>query len=193
MKVEEVQPAQDEPLEKVRSEIARDLVERDAARRLAIRRAEAALAAARAGKSLGELFPPAPSKEQKSGREPVKLGGQVVAAEETGSFNPGGDYVPRAGAVPGLAADAARAERGQLLPKVYTSEDAAVVGQVKERTRPDPARFPQAREEIALRLRDRRQAQVLTAWMKQLRDRAKIEVNEAFLRGEVAASPVDLE
>jgi hypothetical protein len=95
--------------------------------------------------------------------------------------------------VPGLAADAARADAGQALPRVYQSSEAAVVAQVKERRRPDPARYAEAREDVVRRLRARREAQIEAAWVKELRERATVRVNEAFLRGEVAAPSVDLE
>lgn len=190
IKVEEVQAAKDQPLEQVREAIARELLEEDAAKALALKRAEGALAAARGGRSLSALFPPA---GQAGTRAPAKGGGPAIASEETGSFTPSGDFVPRAGAVPGLAADVARAEAGQLLPTVYQSSEAAVVAQVKERTRPDPARYAAARPDVERRLRARREAQVEAGWLKVLRQRASVKVNEAFLRGDVSAPPVDLE
>jgi hypothetical protein len=61
-----------------------------------------------------------------------------------------------------------------------------VVAQVKERQRPDPALYDRQREEVAARLGARRQTEVETAWMKTLRDGAKIQVNDALLRGTVA-------
>jgi peptidyl-prolyl cis-trans isomerase D len=194
VKVEEVQPAADVPLEQVRVAIARELAETEAARSVAERRAEAALAAARAGKPLATLFPPAAQAgaEKAKKKDPGKAG-PAIAAEETGPFTPSGDFVPRAGVAPGLAGDAARAEAGQLLPRVYQSSDAALVGQVKERRRPDPARYAEARDEVAQRLRARREGQIESAWVKQLRERATIRVNEAFLRGDVGTPAVDLE
>lgn len=196
IQVEEVQPAQDRPLAEVRGAIARELAEVDAARSVAVRRAEAALAAARAGKSLTALFPPAgqTGAGEKAEKKTVPARGRpAIAAEETGPFTPSGDFVPRAGLVPGLAADAARAEAGQVLPRVYQSSDAAVVAQVKERRHPDPAGYAQAREEMARRLRARREGQIASAWVRQLRERATVRVNEAFLRGDVGLPPVDLE
>ncbi len=190
IKVEEVQPAKDQPLDQVREAIARELVEGETAKALALKRAEAALAAARAGKSLSALFPPA---GQAGKKEPAKGAGPAIAAEETGPFTPSGDFVPRAGAVPGLAADAAKADAGQLLPRVYQSSEAAVVAQLKERTRPDPSRYAQARPDVERRLRASREAQVEGAWVKGLRERASVKVNEAFLRGDLAAPPVELE
>jgi hypothetical protein len=61
-----------------------------------------------------------------------------------------------------------------------------VVAQVKERQRPDPAKYDRQRDEVVARLGSRRQAEVEAAWMKTLRDGAKIRVNDAILRGGVA-------
>jgi hypothetical protein len=61
-----------------------------------------------------------------------------------------------------------------------------VVAQVKERQRPDPAAYDRQREEVAARLGSRRQAEVENAWLKTLRDGAKVKVNDALLRGTVA-------
>ncbi|HEU4382777.1 MAG TPA: SurA N-terminal domain-containing protein [Anaeromyxobacteraceae bacterium] len=190
VKVEAVQAAEEQPLAQVQEAIARELAEGEAAKALALKRAQAALAAARAGKALGALFPP-PGQADAGKKEPRK--GPAIAAEETGPFTPSGDFVPRAGAMPGLAADAARADAGQLLPKVYQSSEAALVAQVKERSRPDPARYPEARQQVQRRLRARREAEVEGAWVKALRQRATVKVNEAFLRGDLALPSVDLE
>ena len=42
-------------------------------------------------------------------------------------------------------------------------------------------------------LRDRREAQVESAWMKALREKARVQVNDAYVRGEVAQPPVQLD
>ena len=111
----------------------------------------------------------------------------------SGPFARSGDYVPKLGAVPGLAADAFRADGGQVLGRVYETPAGPVVAVVKERQKPDPARFAEKGEEIASRLRSRREAQVEAAWLKELREKADVKVNEAFIRGEVATRPLDLE
>lgn len=192
IQVEEVQQPQSTPLEAARPEIARELAETDAAKALLQKKAEAALAAARAGKSLASLFPPADAG--KAARPaPAETGGLVAAAEETGPFARSGEYVPKLGAVPGLAADAFRADGGQVLGRVYETAAGPVVAVVKERQKPDPARFAEKSEEIASRLRSRREAQVEAAWLKELREKADVKVNEAFIRGEVATRPLDLE
>jgi hypothetical protein len=157
----------------------------DGARKVADRRAREALAQAKAGKKLALLFPtPAPGA-RKSG---ATLGGEPVVARDTGLFNPGGAALPGLGEVPALyAAAAAATAAGQTLPEVYATPAGPVVAQVKDRQRPDPARYDRQRDEIVARLGSRRQAEVEAAWMKTLRDGAKIRVNDALLRGGVAA------
>ena len=60
---------------------------------------------------------------------------------------------------------------------------------MKDRQRPDPARYDRQRDEIVARLGSRRQSEVEAAWMKTLRDGASIKVNDALLRA--AAAPQD--
>jgi hypothetical protein len=68
-----------------------------------------------------------------------------------------------------------------------------VVARVKERTLPDPAQLDARRSEIETRLQSQREAQIEHGWMKSLRDQAKVEINEAYLRGEVVRPPVQLD
>jgi peptidyl-prolyl cis-trans isomerase D len=192
IQVEEVQEPEVIPLERARADIARELAVADAARQLADRMASAALSAARAGKSLTQLYPP--TGKEAGAKAGARLGGQAVVAQETGPFGPGGgDYVPGLGSVPGLAADAFKYEAGKLLPRAYESPAGPVVAQVKTRQRPDPARFAERGDEMARRLRGQRELQVESAWLKGLREKSKVEINEAFLRGDVGPSRVDLE
>jgi peptidyl-prolyl cis-trans isomerase D len=170
LQVEEVVPAKTIPLEAVRLDIARELLVNERAAKLAQATAEAALAAAKAGK-----------------QAPVKLGAQTVAWEDTGSFAlSDASYVPRLGAVPGLVDDVRSAQQGAVLPKVYASPEGPVVAVVKARERPDPAKFEAERAQVALRVSARKEQLVEQAWLKALRQAAKVEVNEPLVRGLVA-------
>jgi peptidyl-prolyl cis-trans isomerase D len=182
-------------LEKAAPEIAQELLQGDLARALAERRAAEALARARAGRSLAELFPPEPdARAARKGPPPVKLGGQVIRPDETGSFGAGArPTVPRLGAAPELFADALAAAGPQLLGRVYETAGGPVVARVKERTRPDPAQFAARRGEVEARLRRGREAQVEQAWVRSLRDKASVTVNEAYVRGDVSLPPVQLD
>jgi peptidyl-prolyl cis-trans isomerase D len=186
IRVDAVEEARTLPLAEVRATIAREMLETEAARKLALRRAREALGQARAGKRLADLFPATGGRDAPGRPAGPTLGGEPLRAEDTGPFSRSGDFVPRLGDAPGLAAAAfAASSPGQLL-EVQETDAGPVVAQVKERRRPDPARYAEQREDVASRLRARRQAQLEAAWLKGLREGAKIQVNDALLRGPIA-------
>jgi peptidyl-prolyl cis-trans isomerase D len=179
VQAEEVVPAKQIPLDAARPLIARDLLVKDRAKALAQERARAALAAAKGGKKLAELFP-ADGKGKA-----VTLGGQKIVADETGTFQRGVPFLPKLGAVPDLRADALAAKKGDVLPKVYETTAGPVVAVVTLRERPDPAQFEAQRASVETTLRNRKEAQVTTAWLEAVRKGAKIETNPAI----AAAAP----
>lgn len=195
IKVEAVEPPELVPLDKARPEIARELVAEDLGKQLALRKAQELLEKVQAGKSLAALLPAAEPAKGKKGPAPMKLGDQVVKPEDTGTFTASAQpNVPRIGAAPALFADALQASAGQALPKAYDTTGGAVVAIVKERSRPDEAKYATQRQEVETRLRLRRESEIERGWLEDLRKRAKVEVNEALVRGEVRASgPIDLE
>ena len=185
VQAEEVVPAKKVSLDEARLDIARELLGQEKGKKLAEERARAALAAAGAGHRLADQFPAADAK----GKTPVKLGGTVIAADETGPVSSSaGTFLPKLGAVPGLLEDALAAKAGDVLPKVYASAQGPVVAVVKSREKPDPAAFEAARGQLSTRLRNRKESQVEQAWLKELRAGADVKVNEALVR---AAAPVE--
>jgi len=187
IRVDAVEPARTVPLADVQAAIARELVEGDAARKVADRRAAEALAQAKGGKRLADLFPAAPGKGEKGKGVAPTLGGDPLKAEDTGLFSRSGDFVPRVGAAPALSAAAfAATTPGQVLAVVQETAAGPVIAQVKERKHADPSRYAEQHDDIASQLRARHQAQLEAAWLKGLRDGAKIKVNDAILRGPVA-------
>ncbi len=194
IKVEAVQEPEVVPLEKAKPEIARDLLEGDLAKQLATRKAQDALKRLQAGKGFAEALSADDAKAKKKGGEPVKLGGQPVKPDDTGSFTAAGTpNVPRLGPAPDLFADALQASAGQVLPKVYETPAAAVVVRVKERTRADPARFAEKKGDVETRLRLRREAELERGWVEDLRKKSKVQTNDAYVQGNVRASSVDLD
>ncbi len=177
IKAEEVVEAKKIPLEAVKVELARGLLRRDRAKALAQERAAAALAAAKAGKSLSDLYP-TEEAAKKAKKAPVKLGTTVVAADSTGPFGAGVAMVPKLGAVDGLAATAMATPAGKPLPAVLETAQGPVVAVVLTREKPDEAQFAAQKDAIANRLRNRREAQVQQAWLKRLREAATITVNQ---------------
>jgi peptidyl-prolyl cis-trans isomerase D len=189
LQVEEVVPARQVSLDAARTEIAKELLRKERAGKLARERAEAALEAAKKGKSLAELFP-AEDAGKKSKKQPVKLGDKVIVPDETGSFGVGAPILPKLGAAPELARAAADAKAGEVLPKVYDAAAGPVIAVVKTRERPDEAAFAKERDATEDRLRGARLEQARRAWLASLRENAKIEENHALVQGaQRAAQP----
>ncbi len=172
VKAEEVVPAKQVPLEAARLDIAKDLLVKERAAKLAQDRARAALEAAKKGKALAALFPEKP---------PVEIGGQPVVAEETGPFSRGSPFLPKVGQAPEILADALAAKKGDVLPRVYDTPGGPVIAAVTLREKPEAAAFESQREALATRLRNRKESQVLGAWLKELRTNAKVETNPELL------------
>jgi peptidyl-prolyl cis-trans isomerase D len=197
IKLEEVQPAKKSSLDEARPEIARELLEVERAKALATQRAEEALHKLQAGKSFAEVFPPsADAKAKKPGPPPVKLGGQPVVAEETGSFAASSaPNVPKLGPAPELLVDAVRANAGQVLPKVYplAGGEVLVVARVKERQRADPAKYTERKGDVETRLRMRRESELERGWVDALRKRSKVQTNEAYVLGVARRGPSQIE
>jgi peptidyl-prolyl cis-trans isomerase D len=168
IQAEEVVPAKQVSLEDARLDIARELLVKERARKLVQAKAQAALDAARKGKALAALFP------QKT---PVKLGAQPIVAEETGPFGRGSPFAPRLGAAPDVIADAFAAKKGDVLPRVYETTAGPLVAAVTLRETPDRSAFDSQREAVETRLRNRRETQIMSAWLKEIRSSAKIELN----------------
>lgn len=180
--------------EKASPEIARDLLREDLAREVGRKRAAEALAQARKGRTLAELFPPEPPPGGKKGPAPVKIGATVIRPDDTGSFGPGSrPNVPRIGPQPELFADALAAPGPELLPRVYDSPSGPVLARVRERLRPDPSQFAARRAEVEERLRNRREAQLAKTFLQSLREKASVEVNDAWVRGQPSLPPVQLD
>jgi peptidyl-prolyl cis-trans isomerase D len=180
IRVDEVVEARQISLEVARPQIAAELLVEDRATAMVAERSQAALAAVRGGQSLGALFP-----AEATGRKAVKLGGLVVAVESTGLFGTEAAYLPKLGNVPGLAAAAMNGKVGAPLPTVFASAQGPVVAVVEKREQPDASLFEAQKSDVATRLRNRRESQVQTAWLKQLRDAARVEVNPALASGPV--------
>jgi peptidyl-prolyl cis-trans isomerase D len=115
----------------------------------------------------------------------VKLGGQAVAVDETGPFGRGTPFLPKLGELADLRADAFAAKKGELLPKVYETPAGPVIAAVTLRETPDPAKFESERAALETRLLNRKESQVIVAWLESLKKGSKIDMNPAL----AAASP----
>lgn len=175
IKVNEIQEASEKKLEEVQPQIAADLLKKKKAGDLARAAAESALAQAKAGKSLLELYP-AP-------KEGDKNAAAAIVAEPSGSFDVNSEYVPRVGVSADLAKAAASANAGEALPQVFDVNGTFVVATVAERTRPDMAAFDKDAETYKQRVISRKESTLVESFTKGLREKAKIEKNEALTGG----------
>ncbi|GEJ57970.1 peptidylprolyl isomerase [Anaeromyxobacter diazotrophicus] len=186
VKLEGIEPAKKETLDEAKPEIARELLETEAAKKLAGQRAEETLKKLQSGKSFAEVLPAKGAQ--------VKLGGQPIVAEDTGTFPvSSAPSVPRLGPAPELFADAVKAAAGQVLPRVYETAGGPVVARVKERQRADLSKLAEHQAEVETRLRLRRESELERAWVESLRKKAKVQTNEAFVQGTARAAPVELD
>jgi peptidyl-prolyl cis-trans isomerase D len=180
IRVDEVVEARQVPLEVARPQLAAELLVEDRAAALVAERSQAALRAVQGGQSLSALFP-----AEGSGKKLVKLGGLTVAADSTGLFGSEAAYLPKLGNVPGLASAAMAGTVGKPLPSVFASAPGPVVAVLEKREQPNAAQFETQKADVAVRLRNRREAQVQAAWLKQLRETSKVEVNPALASGPI--------
>jgi len=189
IRADEVIPAKKVSLEEARPEIARELLLGDRAKELVRRKAEEALQAARAGKSLLDLFPEPRKAEPAANGKPalaertasLALGGKPVVARETGPFPASSSIVPTLNVGGDLLKDAAAAQTGAVLPKVYEVPTGLVVATVKQREHPDESAYPKERDMVEAQLRAEKAQQLRQAWVAELRARATVVENTAIL------------
>ncbi|HYD43007.1 MAG TPA: SurA N-terminal domain-containing protein [Anaeromyxobacter sp.] len=189
IKVDEVIPAKKIPLADVRDDIARELLVADRAAALVKGKAEAALAAAKSGKSLTELYPqPKPAVEAAENRPAMPevkaaltLNGKPVAAVETNAFPAS---APEVYGLPGSAAlmkDAVAAEAKTVLPRVYETQTGPVVAVVKNRQRPDEKLYPVQRRAVEIALAGEKERQLAYTWRTELEKNADVDKNEQLV------------
>ena len=152
----------------------------DHAKKTAEARAQAALEAARKGKSLAEQFPAVDEAAKKAGKKPVTFGGVPLVADGTGPFSRGTPFLPKLGAAPDVLAAALAAKKGDVLPKVYDTPAGPIVAVVTLRETPDAAKFEAERAALETRLLNRKESQVIVAWLEALKKGAKIDQNPAL-------------
>jgi len=152
-------------------------------------KAEAALAAAKSGKSLTELYPqPKPAVEAAENRPAMPevkaaltLNGKPVAAVETNAFPAS---APEVYGLPGSAAlmkDAVAAEAKTVLPRVYETQTGPVVAVVKNRQRPDEKLYPVQRRAVEIALAGEKERQLAYTWRTELEKNADVDKNEQLV------------
>jgi peptidyl-prolyl cis-trans isomerase D len=182
IRVEEVVPEENRELKDAQKEIAAELIADDRAKAEAKKKAGETLAQARGGKSLEALWP-AEKKPQSEDRqlrlEPIS---KKPEAEATGPFSPSSDYVPRIGMDANLVrAVLALDEKSPVAKEPLEVNGSFYAVVLKSRERADFKELESKLDEYRGKSRAAKANQVVESFVKQLKDKAKIEKNEALL------------
>lgn len=171
IKVEEIKEPMVRRLEEVKDEIARALVVEDKAADRAKARAQAILAAAKAGETLEALVAAG------AGSDPMPL-----KAESTGAFSRQGEFVPKIGANQKVADLAFQLRMDAPFAGEPVEVDGAfLVLKLKDRAEPNDVEWSLLKPQFVDRLVNEKKQKVLEAWTKRLRDRAEVEIHPLAL------------
>jgi peptidyl-prolyl cis-trans isomerase D len=172
--VEEKQAPADKKLADVENEIATTLLKQQQARDVAKAEAEKALAAAKAGKTIAQLYPPEKEGQPALQRFETETHPEAV---ETGSFTAGAEQIPYLGPAPQLMSAAFAAQGAQLLDQVFPAGEGFVVAQVTERQKPSDEDFTKKKDELREQARRAKQIEVEDSFLKALRKQGTVVTN----------------
>lgn len=178
-KVEEIKPPETKPLDAVKGEIAAQLFAREKAREVAKAEAEKALAAAKAGKALTELFPA--SKAEGEGAFAQFAKELKPEAVDTGEFNGGAAAIPQLGVLPEAQKAIFAAEQPALLEQLFASGDGFAVVAVTKREKPSDGAFAEQQQQIRLETTKAKQFELRESFIKSLRKTGQVVINESAL------------
>jgi peptidyl-prolyl cis-trans isomerase D len=182
IKLEEVKEAHNRSLDTVRDEIAKQLIVEKKKDELLQAKANKLLADLKAGKHLKDL---ATLEEDAAFGEEPKKDGKKLTYKTTGAFNKSTGAIPKIGANEELlnAAFALTAEK-PVADKAFKIGDRYYVVELKERLKPDETTYAQKREELRTTALNRRRSEMVRTLVKQLREKASVEVNDRLLNTE---------
>jgi peptidyl-prolyl cis-trans isomerase D len=146
------------PLDKVRREIAEDLIKRerlDEIRKINMQLAEEA------------------AKNWSS---------RKAKATATGDFSRLESAIPQIGRAPEIM-DAAFDPKAKIQngPQIFESQGSVIVASVKERKAPDMAKFEKEKDQQASSLKDRKFRAFMPAWLEDVKSRTKISYNSKLI------------
>lgn len=177
--VEEKKAPEQRPLEQVRSEIASQLYVKEKARALAKAAAEKALADAKAGKKLAELFPAAP----KDPNSPFSFHQETKPeAKQTGEFNVTADAIPLLGTAPEAQKSIFARKEAGLVEQLVTIGDAYAVVSVDERKVPSDEDFARQKDQLTLEALKAKQFEVRESFLKALKQSSTVVVNDEAIK-----------
>lgn len=174
IKVESVIEPEVTTLEQATAGIAREKLIESLAKDKARAKAEATLAALKAGTPLAEQWPDEPIEEGQA------LGTPRV--EQTGDFRLMGEYIPRIGTLAALAEDLPAMKEGPA-EKIYEVNETFVVVSLDKHTRAnlDELKDAEVMRTYRQKVMDRRSSEMADLFLASLRDKAKIAKNETLV------------
>jgi len=175
IQVEEKKPEQDRTLDQAKGEIAVTLIKKEKASSLAKVKADEALKALTAGKSLAELYP-APKDEAADGLSRF-MAASAPQATETGEFGEGTD-VPQVGQAPALSKAIFATKAPTALDQVFAVNQGYVVAQVTKRSLPSDQAFQGEKDKLRDQAVQAKQMELRQSYVASLRKNAKIVTNE---------------
>ena len=180
LKAEEKRPEHVQPLAEVQKQIAQDQLRARKAAELSRQKASEALAAAKSGKELKELYPPA--KKTEPGQFDFSSF-TTPQAQDTEPFHPIGGYIPGVGLAPRLSAAVFALTRpGETPPAPIEDGDNFYVFKLKSRERADLSKLDEAeKKSLRERLEGQKQGELYQSWIERLRKKSKIVENVGLL------------
>jgi len=172
-KVEEIKPPETKALEAVKREIADTLWKRDKAMELAKAEAQKALAAAKSGKNLMELYPK-PAEDAAAGQFAAQT---KPTATETGEFNASSLTIPQLGLAPDVTKAVFALEAPAVLDEVFTVNEDAVVVAVTARSKPSDDDYAKQKEQMTTEAIKGKQFELRESFVKSLRKQAQVVQN----------------
>ncbi len=183
IKVEEVKAPEITELASVRLDIAKQLMKEDAQNAKARALAQQVLTGMKAGKQVSELgIEGLQLPEDLATTDPAKRDPFAPRVELTGWFAQNARYVPRVGVSPELATAAfALTDEQPTADQVFEVSNRFFVVRLKDRERPDPAKFEAEKETLKQGLIRARQAVALDKFLEELKAQADVEKNQALI------------
>jgi peptidyl-prolyl cis-trans isomerase D len=184
IKVTEILPEENKTLEQAQKELAGEMLVDDAAKAIAKKKADETLAGLKSGKKLEELWPPEEKKENEPPALRFEAGGNKPQAADTGAFSPAEDYVPHIG----VDATLARAvltldDKAPVADQIFEVNNNYFVVVLKSHDRPDFKELDAKMDEYRDKARQKKAGETLESFVKALKEKARIEKNEALLMG----------
>lgn len=177
--VEDKKPPEQKALDSVRTEIANSLWVKEKANELAKAEAVKALATVKKGKTLMELYAPAADAAQKTGF--AFAADAKPEAKETGDFNSSSEAIPQMGPAPEVMTKVFDRKEAGLIDEVIASGDGYVLVNVTERKVPSDSEFDTQKEQLKTEALKAKQYEVREAYVKALKQGAKVVQNEAAI------------